>query len=380
MSAMRVSLDVSAVPPRPAGAGRYTLELLKALDARSDLELSVLARHGTAGMLKETAPRSSIVEIVPASRSLRLAYEEFRLGAKVRSLGVDVHHGPHYTMPARCPVPTVVTIHDLTFFDHPELHERTKVFFFRRAIRTAVTNAAVLVCVSEATARRLREVFAPSQPILVAPHGIDATRFSALAQHHDESVLLGLGLSPSRPRIVQVGTLEPRKGALELVVAFEELGSVDPELELVFAGQRGWGLDGFDAAVAKSPLADRIRVLGYVEDEQVATLLRTAAVVAYPSIDEGFGLPALEALASGAPVVTTSGSVMAELCGEAPYLVEAQNARSLAEGIRHALTASEAERQERREAGLARAAGFTWGATAEVHVEAYELARRRGQG
>ena len=378
MSALRVSVDASAVPPRPAGAGRYTLEILKALDGRDDLELSILGRKGGSEALREVAPSSSIVEIVPAARPLRLAYEQLRLGSKVRSLGVAVHHGPHYTMPARCPVPAVVTIHDLTFFDHPELHERTKVQFFRRAIASAVKNASVLVCVSEATARRLRELFAPEQPILVAPHGIDRTRFSSETQPADEAVLGVLGLSPSTKRIVQVGTLEPRKGAVELVAAFEELGAVHQELELVFAGQRGWGLDEFDTAVAKSPLSDRIRVLGYVEDIVVAALLRTAAVVAYPSVDEGFGLPALEALASGALVVTTSGSVMAELCGEAPFLVEAKNSGSLADGLRRALNATEAESGERRAQGLARAERFTWEAAAEVHVEAYNLALRRG--
>ena len=379
MSRLRVSLDVSAVPPRPAGAGRYTLELLGALSARDQIDLVALARRGSGSMLEPFAKGASVAEVVPTSRAARLVYEQLRLGAALKGLGVDVHHGPHYTMPGRCPVPAVVTIHDLTFFDHPELHERTKVHFFRRAITHAVKHAAVLVCVSDATARRLSALFAPTQPVLVAPHGIDAARFDAAVNPGDADVLATLGLDPNRRRIVQVGTLEPRKGVTDLLAAFERLGAEDPSLDLVFAGQRGWGLDAFDAALGSSALSNRVHVLGYVEDAHVAALLRTAAVVAYPSVDEGFGLPALEALACGAPLVTTQGSVMEELCGSAPYLVTANDVDSLGEGLNGALRASEAERATRRAGGLARAATFTWERTADVHLEAYRLAGERGR-
>lgn len=379
MSSMRVSLDVSAVPPQPAGAGRYTLELFGALDARDDVEIVALARNNVGSSLGALAPRSHVADVVPSSRPLRLAYERFVLGSKLKGLDVAVHHGPHYTMPGRCPVPAVVTIHDLTFFDRPELHERTKVHFFRRAITSALNHAAVLVCVSDMTARRLTELFNPTQPVLVAPHGIDTSRFFAAAAPSDLSALDALGLRFEVPRIVQVGTLEPRKGAVELLWAFERLAQQFPDLELVFAGQRGWGLEAFDAALADSAVAHRVRVLGYVPDDAVAALLRTAAVVAYPSIEEGFGLPALEALACGAPVVTTSGSVMAELCGPAPYLVTPQDIGSLAEGLEAALRSSGAERSLRTSQGIERAATFRWAQTAEVHVEAYRLGLERGR-
>jgi len=156
---VRVSLDATAVPARPVGAGRYVLELASALSHRDDVDLVV-------------------VDKAPSLRPLRLAWEQVRLPGVLRGLSVDVHHAPHYTMPERARVPTVVTIHDMTFFDHPEWHERKKTPFFQRAIRVAATKADALVCVSAVTADRLRSRFAPSVPVHVIPHGVDHARFT----------------------------------------------------------------------------------------------------------------------------------------------------------------------------------------------------------
>jgi glycosyltransferase involved in cell wall biosynthesis len=377
MRPLKVSVDASAVPPQPAGAGRYTLGLLGALDVREDLDLAIVARKGAGQMLRDVAPGAEVLEWVPQARPARLAYERLRLGSRLSRLGVDVHHGPHYTMPDRCSMPVVVTIHDLTFFDHPELHEAAKVHFFRRAIARAVERAAVLICVSETTARHLEQRFHPRQPVVVAPHGIDHERFHPGLDGRDVAALESIGLQPGASRIVQVGTLEPRKAPLELVAAFEQLAPTHPNLELVFAGQRGWGLEDFDRAVANSPARERIRVLGYVTDEQLVALLRSASVASFASIDEGFGLPALEALACGTVVVTAEGSVMAELCGDAPYLARAGDVPSLVRALSAALAVEEPERERRRSLGLARAGRFTWAATAERHVEAY---RRAAEG
>jgi glycosyltransferase involved in cell wall biosynthesis len=374
-----VSLDVSAIPQRPAGAGRYVIELVGALARGHEPSLSLLTRKGDGDRWASLAPQARIVDVVPTWRPLRLAYERLRMSRQIARLGVDVHHGPHYTMPGRPPVPVVVTIHDLTFFDAPERHQRSKVVVFRRAIERAAREADALVCVSERTRRRLLELVEVACPVVVAPHGIDHERLTASepTPGADERSLVSLGLEASAERIVCLGTLEPRKGGVDLLDAFERLALGRPGLELVFAGQRGWGLEEFDRRLETSPQAARIRMLGYVADEVIPALLRSAAVVAYASIDEGFGLPALEALACGAPVVTTSGSVMAELCGEAPWLVEGGDPASLAAGIAAALDATQQERAARRSLGVERASSFSWETTAERHLEAYELAAGR---
>src|SRR5580698_4049239 len=206
-----LSLDVSAVPARPGGAGYYTMALARGLAGRDDVGLTLLARRGDESRWRGLAGGAEARGVVPASRPGRLAYEQVRLGSVLRSLGVEVHHGPHYTMPSRSPVPCAVTIHDCTFFDHPEWHLRTKAAFFRRAIRRAARDAAVLVCVSNVTAERLAANCPVRAPVIVAPHGVDHARFSPIepGPGADDAALRELGVPTGRPFVAFIGTLEP---------------------------------------------------------------------------------------------------------------------------------------------------------------------------
>lgn len=374
---LRVSLDVTAVPPSPAGAGRYTLELARALAGRADLDLVLISRRRDAERWRALGGdrTAEVVAAAPGPRPLRLGWEQVFLPGLLGRTGVVVHHGPHYTMPGRARVPVVVTVHDCTFFDHPEWHERSKVVLFRRAITTAALRAAVIVCVSRTTAERLAEVADVRCPIVVAPHGVDHDRFCPKepAPGADSAALGALGIDPGRPYVLFLGTLEPRKNVPSLVRAFDEVAASHPDTVLVIAGQPGWGGDEVERAVmAAERHQDRMVRTGYVPDEAVPALLRRAAAVAYPSLSEGYGLPALEALACGAPLVTTSGTAMAELAGGAALLVAAGDTDGLAGALDVALGGEGNE--ERRRLGLAVAAELTWAASAERHVEAYRMA------
>jgi glycosyltransferase involved in cell wall biosynthesis len=381
-----LSLDVSAVPARPAGAGRYTLELAGALVERDDVWLTMVARRSDAERWRALAavpggPAPVVGPWAPDRRPSRLVWEQVGLPGRLRRAGVAVHHGPHYTMPERAPVPVVVTVHDCTFFDHPEWHERSKVLVFRRAIRVAARRAAVIVCVSRTTAERLDAVVRLSVPVVVAPHGVDHRRFapSEPTPGADTRALAGLGLDPGRPLVTFVGTMEPRKGVADLVRAFDQIAGSHPEARLVLAGQTGWGADQVGPALARARHADRVVRTGYVPDEAVPALLRSSAVVVYPSLEEGYGLPALEALACGAPLVTTSGTAMEEVAGPAAILVPPARPDQLAEALDGALgpEVGSVGAARRRVLGLQIAAGRTWAASAERHVEAYRLARGR---
>ena len=245
-----------------------------------------------------------------------------------------VHHGLHYTMPERSRLPVVVTVHDCTYFDHPEWHQRAKVPFFRRADpRLAAERAAVVVCVSEATVARFTELCRPRARVVVAPHGIDHTRFCPAepADGEDTAELAALGVDATRPLVVFVGTLEPRKGVAGLVAAFDRVAGDVPDVLLVLAGQPGWGRDATPLSASRHP--ERVLVTGDVPDRAVPALFRSAAVVAYPSLDEGFGLPAFEALACGAPVVTTSGTPMAAALDDAAVLVAPGDVEALGEAL-----------------------------------------------
>jgi glycosyltransferase involved in cell wall biosynthesis len=379
MTVLPLTLDVSAVPPRPGGAGYYTMALAGTLATHSDVELTLVARHGDEQRWSALAAGSAVRAAVPASRPGRLAFEQIGLSSVLRRLTAQVHHGPHYTMPARAPVPCVVTIHDCTFFDHPEWHLRTKAAFFRRAIRHAARHAASLVCVSQVTADRLAASCDVRAPVVVAPHGVDHQRFKPEepSDGADGALLSSLGVPADRPLVAFVGTLEPRKGIEPLVAAFDRVAATRPDVVLVLAGQPGWGMADTERALAEARHPDRILRTGYLPDEAVPALLRQAAVSVYPALEEGFGLPALEAMACGAPLVTTEGTAMAEFAQGAAVLVPPGDARALADAIDSAL--EQGRGSDRQRHGISVAAARTWEASATLHMRAYEVARAASQ-
>jgi glycosyltransferase involved in cell wall biosynthesis len=374
---LAVSLDVTAIPPAAAGAGQYALEIARALDRRADVSITVISRRADAARWRIQAPRAAVVPGAPEARPIRLAWEQIALPRRLRKLPVTVHHGLHYTMPERARLPVVVTVHDLTYFDHPEWHQPSKVRFFRRAIEVAARRAAVVICVSDATAQRFGELCHPIAPVIVAQHGIDRERFRVTqpSPGSDAAALRALGIDEHRPLVVFVGTIEPRKGVAGLVAAFDRVAATHADAMLVLAGQPGWGheLDALSTAKHR----DRVVVTGYVPDGAVPALLRRATAVAYPSLDEGFGLPAFEALACAAPLVTTTDTPMARLAGDAALLVPPGDVDALA-GALDTLLSGDRSIEVRRQAGLARVSGLTWEHSASIHVDAYRMAAAAG--
>jgi len=365
---VRVCLDATAVPGRPAGAGRYVLDLAGALGRRDDVELTVMCRRGDEARWQSGPGDNLALGRAPSRRPLRLAWEQAELPRLLHGHHVDVHHAPHYTMPLAARIPTVVTVHDLSFFTHPEWHQRGKVMFFRSAITLAARRASAIVAVSATTAALLAEHTRCRAPVHVIAHGVDHRRFGPEDPGDDEAALVRLGARP--PYVAFLGTLEPRKDVPTLVRAFDRLAAAHPDLTLVLAGARGWGTDAVEAAVGAARHRNRVRMLGFVAEADMPALLRRAAVVAYPSLEEGFGLPVLEALACGAPVVTTAGTVMEEVAGAAAFLVPSGRADSLAEGLETAIAGGR-DVDERRLLGFEVAARHTWEASTAAHVEVY---------
>lgn len=367
---MRLLLDVSAVPARPVGAGVYTVALASGLASHPAVELHLLARRDDEARWIERTPGAVVHAEVPPPRPARLAWEQLRAPRLAASLDLDVWHGPHYTAPLRITVPTVVTIHDLTFYDHPEWHERTKVLFFRQMMAAAVHRASAVVAVSDHTRRRLDAVLAPRAPAFVAPHGVDHERFhpGAPGDPDDLGRLAALGIHP--PYLAFVATLEPRKDVPSLIAAFTSIAADHPALRLVVAGRDGWGAAAVRDAAAASGLTTRILRPGWLPGDALAPFLRQAEAVVYPSLEEGFGLPALEALACGAPLVTTTGSAMEEVAGGVATLVPPGDPHALAAGLRR-LLADDGERARQRREGPRRSAASTWTASVEQHLDAY---------
>jgi glycosyltransferase involved in cell wall biosynthesis len=369
---VRVLLDVSAVPPRPVGAGVYTVALVRGLDQHPEVELHLAARRDDVNRWNTLAPRATLHATVPNRRPARLIWEQTRGAALAANVSADVWHGPHYTMPrALGSTASVVTIHDLTFFDHPEWHERVKVAYFRHMIQYAARYASVLVCDSEHTAARLRVHCEPRGEVRVVRLGVDHERFSPASDDTALGLLAPHGIEP--PFVAFAGTLEPRKNLPALIEAFARIAKTRPDVRLVLAGGDGWGVDAVRDAITTSGTATRIVRPGYLDDQTLVALLGHAAAVAYPSFEEGFGLPALEALACGTPLVASDSSAIREVVGDAGLLVAPNDVDAIAGALARILDDPQLAARLRN-AGPARAAAYTWARCVDGYVAAYEHA------
>jgi glycosyltransferase involved in cell wall biosynthesis len=348
----------------------YTIALAAGVAQHPDVDLHLAVRCDDAARWSRLAPSATVHAVVPNGRPARIVWEQYAAPRLARRAGIDVWHGPHYTMPLRLDRPTVVTVHDLTFFDHPEWHERTKVPFFRAMIRASARRAAGVVCISQYTADRLAAVAPAHGTVVVARHGVDPDRFRPDGDDvADAARLVGHGVTP--PFVAFVGTIEPRKNLPNVVAAFARLVPDHPDLRLVLAGGDGWGALALREAVAASGVATHVLRPGYVEDDVVPALFRRASCAVYVPFEEGFGVPALEAMACGAPLVTARGSALAEVAGDAALAVDPSDVDALAAAMRSIVDDS-AVASRLRAAGPVRAGTFSWAQSIETHVELYD--------
>lgn len=374
--APRVLVDATAVPADRGALGRYVDGLVSALDAMG-ADIAIACQRSDSERYTRMAPHARVVAgpIAIAHRPARLTWEQTGLPLVAQQVEADVIHSPHYSIPLRSGKPTVVTIHDATYFTEPELHGQVKATFFKSATRTAVHRATRVIVPSKATREELVHLLsADPTRIDVAYHGVDRTLFHRPSPDERARLTGRLGLH-GRPYIAFLGALEPRKNVPNLVRGYARAVSdlAEPPA-LVLAGSRGWD-DEVDATVRDVPSHLRVVRPGYLRFSDLAGYLGGALTVAFPSRGEGFGLPVLESMACGAPVLTTHRTSLPEVGGEAVAYTE-PDAESIAESLR-GLLLDERRRQALAEAGYARALEFTWESSAEAHLAAYTRAVER---
>ncbi|OLF51457.1 glycosyltransferase family 4 protein [Pseudomonas chlororaphis] len=373
---MRVALNARILQAPRTGIGQYVAELASALLGEQGLELSLFHGWGWSSELPAAAVPgysrlSPWLRRVPGAYQARRWLEQRRFD-QGRHAAIDLYHEPSL-WPLEFDGPTVMTLHDLTHLHYPTTQPAARLKEIERRLGAGMAQARVILTDSQFVADEAQDYFGlPRDRFVVAPLGA-APRFHPRKPAELEHDLARHGLQPGG-YLLCVGTLEPRKNlalALQAHALLPE--TLRQRYPLLIAGMAGWEQGQFDEILCRALASGHVRLLGYLPDEQLAQLVAGARALVFPSRYEGFGLPVLEAMASGTPVVLTRCSAMPEVAGPAGNYVEADDVH----GLRHAmlrLIEDDGHWRACREAGLAQATLFSWGRCARITARAYRQA------
>lgn len=380
---MRIGLDGLPLTSAKTGVGHYTFELareLARLEAASHFELVYPSTRPLIGLGEEDGaalPSNLKIERVRVG-PLGRHWWSAGLPRYIRRNDLELFHGTNYDVPLWRRCATVLTIHDLSLLLHPETHPRRSVKRARRRLPLMVRTADAVITPTESVRREVCEFLKTSpEKVFAIPEAARAC-FRPLAFAETEDVRRRLGIGGDF--LLTVGTLEPRKNLSLLVSAFEDVARAHSQnsIQLVIAGGRGWLSGPLFEAIKKSPARDRIVLTDYLHDDDLRALYASCRAFIYPSIYEGFGLPPLEAMACGAPVIASRIASLQETTGGAALLFDPTSAKELTQNILRLLQ-DENARRELSTAGQRRAAEFSWENTARLTWSVYEEALRRSR-
>ena len=364
---MRIAIDARKL--RDYGIGTYIRNLLRhlaRLDDRS--EYVVICREEDCTFVSELGENFRAVAERSGSYSVR---EQFAVPLDLRREGADLFHAPHYVLPALTPCRSVVTIHDCIHLRFPQyLPNRLGYAYARSSLWVAAHRSARVLTVSEASKRDILQYFdVPESKVAVIPNAIDE-RFSE-APPPDEVVRVQERYQLYDPFILYAGNIKPHKNLERLIEAFHTLRRGELEhVKLLIIGDEISKYATLRRSVHRYQLHKHVRFFGFVPDATLAILYRLARVFVFPSLYEGFGLPPLEAMASGTPVVTSNVSALPEVVGDAAMLIDPYQPEAIAGAIRRVLT-DDRLREDMRERGLARARQFSWDRSVQRVREIY---------
>src|SRR3954470_14169768 len=375
--AMNLAIDALALLSPSTGIARYTRELVSQFMSRAELRpfLHYGLRWSTG--LRE-APMPGIVSakdafkrVVPQSYEVLRALRQvsFFLGARRR--GIDLYHAPNF-LPLRFHGPTVITVHDLSFMRYPQTHPKERVRVMERRLPEAISSSQFVLVDSEFVRGEVIEVYgAPVEKVVTTHLGV-SERFRPMFPQETRPVLEKYGLAHGR-YILSVGTLEPRKNLAGTLEAFALL---PPQLRnaypLALVGMTGWKMEHMSARIDALATEGHVKPMGYVADDHLPYLYAGAAAFIYPSIYEGFGLPVLEALAAGTPVVTSNRASLKEVAGKEAATLDPDDFPGLSMALREALEGGGGPAARERRIRWART--FTWERCAEQTVAVYRRA------
>ena len=360
---MKISIDASGLGQANTGTVVYLAQILahwnqdKSVAHAFVIFVAPKARHHLTALSLDD--RFQLLD-APDHRLLRVLWQQVVLPVHLTRLGVSVHWGPGFVLPLLSRRPMVLTVHDLTFQLFPATHEPIKRYYFPFMIRRAVHKAHTVLVISQTTRIDLERL---------QPSSRAKTQVTLLAARP----LLGVvHPQPSNPKYgLFIGTLEPRKNLLNLLKAWSSLApEVRGEAQLRVVGATGWLVQDLLHYAGEQ---DNIRFLGSLTDQALATQLHGASFFVYPSLYEGFGLPVLEAMSAGVPVLTSDVGATQEIAAHAALLVNPHSQQSMAQGLARLLQEPDLL-ATLRAAGLLRAAQFSWSQTARQTLQALQAA------
>jgi glycosyltransferase involved in cell wall biosynthesis len=347
----------------PGGTATSTLGTLRALAGRDDLDVvGVAARHHEPPPAAFALP-ISVRHLPLPRRALYETWHALRWPAIERATGpIDVVHGTAVAVPPS-KAPLVMTIHDLAFFADPTQPTKHGLRFFTKGTELARKHAHLVLVPSEATASECREHGFDPERLRLVPWGVD---IHPVTDEQVEAARRERGLE--RPYVLFVGTMEPRKNLRGLIEAMVLLAG--REIDLVLVGPEGWNEDVSALLGRLTGTGIGVRALGFLAPDELPALFAGCAAFCFPSLREGFGMPVLEAMAHGAPVVTSSGTATAEVAGDDALLVDPRDHEAIAKALARLLD-DRALADDLRRRGRARAATYTWDRTGELTAAAY---------
>ena len=375
LATLNIGIDYTAALKQSGGIGRYTRGLvtsLAELDAANRYTLLAASDAPAAGWRDfDTHPNFSAKQLPLPERWLTIGWHRFYLPIPVEwfSGPLDLFHSPNFILPPVRRAKTLLTVHDLSFMRHPQGAVASLRNWLEKVVPRSLARADHVLADSLSTRQDLMDIFnVPAEQITVVGAGVEA-RFQRVTDPQTLQAVRQRNNLPAEPFILSLGTLEPRKNFTGLIEAFNQ-SPVRETHHLVIAGGKGWLYEPIFAAAQASPVANRIHLTGFVADADLPALYSLADVFAYPSHYEGFGIPVIEAMACGTPVVCADNSSLPEVAGDAALQITATDTPALAHAL-HRLTADQPLRQQLIEAGFRQAAQFTWPAAAQRLLAVY---------
>ena len=376
---MKVAINAMQVRAAKSGVGQYIAGLIEAMAAVApddDFTIYCSAQNHANYNLPAPNLHAKVWGLPQHRRALRLINEYARFPAELRRGNYDVFLGPSNFLPIRKVCPYVLVIHDLSYYVQPERCPWVRRRYWYSMTARSVRLADFIITDSENSRRDIARFFPhAADRVRVIPLGIHE-RYRPTGTPREESAVARHGIHD--PYLLVVGTLEPGKNTPRIIAAFDVIAARFPRHQLVFIGDRGWLTHEIDATFARAAAKSRIHFLGHLPDEDVVDFMNHCETLVFPSLYEGFGLPPLEAMACGAPVLASNVSSLPEVLGDAALLVDPYSVDELAKGMARLLISTRLN-QDFRIRGLQHSANFTWERTATETLRVLRSAIQTGK-